>query len=385
MRGLQLSSAYDRRAEARLQAQRVPSFAHAATIYGLGLGDLVRELCTRRELKSLRLVLFDPGVAKLGFALVDQSDWLEDPRLELALARDEAKLERPFAAVPPALQLAEDAALVLRDEVGAALQAGFVAERWKQRLEVLESHIAANEDLVAAAGDVASVFGRAAGGRAIVVGPGPTLADHIELLQAHRKGAELVVISTALAPVLAADLVPDFVVMIDSHSIQPFDPADARAVERLSTVPLVFVPEVQRATLEAWPGPRLAAYLARPRFAELAARHPRAELWTDGTVAHTAVDLAAKLGAQRIELFGLDFSYPGGASHAPGTPDYQAQHAIDQGRTVINGYGERVASDPNLISYLRDLEAFVKRHPSIAFTRAGQSAAALEGVPWIQH
>jgi len=380
VRGVQLTSAYDRLAEAHLQAERIDSEAREATVYGLGLGDLVRDVLARPQLETVRLVLFEPGIAKLGLALGGDADWIDDARLELAWARDEPGLTEPFAAVPPALQFAEDRALVLRDAVGAKLQEGFATERWNERLLVLEQHIAANEELVATGGNVEDVFGSAAGCRAVVVGPGPTLVEHMDMLRAHREGAQLIVISTALGPVLSAGLQPDFVVMIDSHSIVPFAPEEA---QRLEAVPLVCVPEVQRATLEAWPGPRLFAYLRRPRYAALAKRHPRGELWTEGTVAHSAVDLAVKLGAQAVELFGLDFSYPGGASHSPGTPDYVQQHGADQGRTLLDGHGARVASDPNLMGYLRDLEAFVARHPEVTFARAGQSAAAVQGVAWI--
>lgn len=380
VRGLQLTSAYDRLAEAHLQAERIPDGAREATVYGLGLGDLVRDVLARPGLAALRLVLFDPGVVKLGLALGGDADWLDDPRLELSWARDESRIREPFAAVPPALQLAEDAALSLRDAVGAKLQEGFAAARWKEREIALAEHIAANEGLVAGDGDVGSVFGRAAGGHVLVAGPGPTLATHMTKLAALREGAELVVISTALAPVIEAGLTPDFVVMIDSHSIVPFTQEQA---PRLAEVPLVYVPEVQPATLAAWPGPRLAAYLARPRYRELAKRHTRAELWTEGTVAHSAIDLAVKLGASRITLFGLDFSYPGGASHSLGTPDYTEQHGGDLGRTVVDGRGNRTASDPNLISYLRDLEVFVARHPNVIFERIGREAAEVEGVTWL--
>jgi hypothetical protein len=380
VRGLQLTSAYDRLVEAHLMAERIPSGSREATVYGLGLGDLVRDVLARHELEVVRLVLFDPGLVKLGLALGGDADWLDDPRIELAWARDEAGLCTPFAVVPPALQLAEDRALALRDAVGAKLQAGFAADHWQERLVVIEGHIRSNEVLVAADGDVGSVFGRSPGGRAVVVGPGPTLVEHLEELRDFAAGAELVVISTALEPVLAAGLVPDFVVMIDSHSIVPFTSERAAA---LAHVPLVYVPDVQRSTLEAWPGPRLVGYLRRPRFAALAARYPRAELWTAGTVAHSAVDLAVKLGAADVALFGLDFSYPGGVSHSPGTPDYEARRGADQGRTLVNGLGVRVPSDPNLIAYLRDLEAFVRQNPSVSFTRAGRDAATVEGVSWI--
>lgn len=378
--GLQLSSAHDRAAEAALQAQRVPDGTPHATVYGLGMGDLARALLQRTELAGLRVVLLNPGVAKAGLAFSDNSDWLSDARLELCLGRAEREPREPFAAVPPALQLAADDCLVLRDALDVKLQEAFVTQRWNERAASAEQHMLENEELLLGDGDVGQVFGSALGARAIVVGPGPTLAAQLERLSARRPGATLIALSTALQPLLAAGLVPDGVVMIDFHSVHPLKAEQEQALRK---IPLIYTPEVQRSTLEAWPGPRLACYLDRPRYAELRKRIPKANLWTAGTVAHTAVDLAVRLGCSEVMLFGLDFSYPGGESHAPGTPDHAQQLGRDQGRSVLDGLGGRVASDPNLTQYMHDLEDYIRRAANVRFTRADRRAAAMEGVQWL--
>lgn len=82
-------------------------------------------------------------------------------------------------------------------------------------------------------------------------------------------------------------------------------------------------------------------------------------------------------------MFGLDFSYLDGTSHAPGTQDHALQQGRDAGRTLPNGLGERVDSDTNLIQYLRDLEDYVERIPQVTFARADRRCAAMEGVQWL--
>jgi hypothetical protein len=56
---------------------------------------------------------------------------------------------------------------------------------------------------------------------------------------------------------------------------------------------------------------------------------------------------------------------------------------VAAGRTVLDGEGRRLASDTNLIGYLRDLEGFVRRHPAVRFRKAGRRGAAMEGVEWL--
>lgn len=379
VRGLLLASAHDRASEASLQAERVPPGTPRAVCYGVGLGDLPRALLARPELRELRVAPLSLGALRLALEVGEAMDWLADPRVELV--PPELPARTPFAVVPPELQLADDDALPLADALVAELDRPFVEAGWAEREGPLREQIRANRARVAASGDAGALFGAHPGATVAVAAPGPTLAEGLEELRERvRGGALLVAISTALQPLIAAELVPDLVVMIDGLSIDPLRPEQR---DRFREVPLVFAAEVQGATLDAWPGPRLAAYLDRPRYAELAAELPRATLWTEGTVAHSAVDLAVRTGAAEVLLFGLDLGYPGGESHARATPDWQPVAGAPGGRSVLDGRGERLASDTNLVTYLRDLEAYVRRHPGVRFRKAGRRGAALEGVEWL--
>jgi hypothetical protein len=378
--GLQLGSAHNPRAEALLQASRIPEASASATVYGLGLGALAQVLLQRPAMQALRVVLLDPGVTKVGLAFADQRSWLQDSRLELVLADANHTIEEPFAALPPAIQLAQESCLPLRDALGSELQQEFIQAQVSERSQMLADHIRENESRVARDADVAELFGRASGGQVLVVGPGPTLADQFEVITRLRAGAPLIAISTALPSLLGAGIVPDLVVMIDLFSVHVIGPQDEA---KMAQVPLVYSPEVQGETIDAWPGPRFAAYFDRPRYDDLRARLPRSNLWMSGTVAHCAVDLAVLLGAREVVLFGLDFAYPGGSSHAPGNLDRQILEANDRGRTLIDGHGERTSSDPNLIAYLRDLENYIAVHPEVTFQRADRRAAAVRGAQWL--
>jgi hypothetical protein len=376
--GLLLASAHDRVAEAGLRAERIPEGAARAACYGIGLGDLPRALLARPALTELRVAPLSLAALRLALELEPQG-WLEDSRVELV--EPALPVLTPFAVVPPELQLADDDALPLVDALVRELDRPHVEARWAEREVELRRQIADNRGRVAASGDVAGLFGAHPGGTVLVAAPGPTLVEGLTELRARREaGAPLLAVSSALQPLLEAGIVPDAVVMIDGLSIDPLRPEQRPAFRE---VPLVYAPEVPGTTVDAWPGPRLAAYLERPRYDELAAELPRGCLWTEGTVTHSAVDLAVRMGAAEVLLFGVDFGYPGGESHARSAPDWRGGAGVAAGRTVLDGEGRRLASDTNLIGYLRDLEGFVRRHPAVRFRKAGRRGAAMEGVEWL--
>lgn len=378
--GLQLASAQGPEREAELQAARVPHGSKEAFVYGMGQGHLPRVLLERSEVERVTVVLMNLSVARVVFEQTDQSDWVRDPRVRLVHWPEAREVRLPFCVVPPAVQLAETSCFALRDALMLRLQEQFVASVWSPRLETICSYLEQNEPLIEADSDVGQLFGQWQGAEVLVLGPAPTLAAGIPKIRDLKRTSKIVAISTALQPLIEAGITPDLVIMIDSESIDPLT-TDQRAT--FADVPLVYVAEIQRATLEAWPGPRFVAYLNRPRYDDLRKRIPRQNLWTEGTVAHSAIDLAVQCGASRVTLFGLDFGYPGGVSHTAGTPDFMRVRKGDHGRTLIDGFGDVISSDLNLMTYLRDIEQYIKRHPEVEFLRAGRQGASLEGATWL--
>jgi hypothetical protein len=379
--GLQLASAHDPELEAELQAARVPSGSTEAFVYGMGQGFLPRALLKRPGMERVTVVLLNLAVARLVFEQTCQSDWLRDPRVSLVYWPDTRNVRLPFCVVPPSVQLAETACFALRDALMLRLQEQFVASVWSPRLDTICSYLKQNEALIAADPDVGQLFGKWLGRDFLVVGPAPTLAAGITKIGDLQSSSVIVAISTALQPLIEAGITPDLVIMIDSESIDPLTPEQRAS---FADVPLVYVAEIQNSTLVAWPGPRFVAYLDRPRYDDLRARYPRQNLWTEGTVTHSAIDLAVQCGAARVSLFGLDFGYPGGVSHATGTPDFMRVRKGDHGRTLLDGWGNVISSDLNLMTYLRDIEQYIELHPEVEFFRADRRGASLEGATWLE-
>lgn len=376
--GLRLASAYDPLAEARLQARLIPADAREATMYGLGNGVPARVLLEERNLKHLRLVIFEPAVAALCLAAFDFDDVLDDPRVELLRACDLTELSPPFAAVPTCLKLAAPEAARLRDLVELELATPHLIRHLREREGELLAHLAANRTRIAADGDVAELFDARLDETVLVAAAGPTLSEHFDRLR-ERGDALLIAVDAALQPLLAAGIRPEVVVAVDPHEggltrIFDFD------LSELDDTALVYDPVVHPPVLDKWPGRRFAFYRAHERYAELVHALPRAQLWSSGSVLHPAVDLAVRLGASRVELFGTDFANLHGRTHVDGAAwDQPVEPRSGRAHTLRNGRGETIPSQPNLIGYLRDLERFIARNPSVEFVQSSLDSAAIEG------
>jgi hypothetical protein len=373
--GIHLTSRFDRRADAELQAERVPLDATEATVYGIGLGDLPRVLLERLSLERLRVVVLSRAAAKCALAL--DRRWLGDPRVELVLARDERSLRTPSAVSPACLALADDDALALRDAVLLELARPYQARKHAEREPALAAAIDHNRPRLAADRDVAVLFGARPGARAAVAAAGPTLSREAWRLRTSRPDL-VVAVTTALVTLRRERVRPDYVVVIDPKAsvLAHLDGVD---LEALRDVPLVYAPIVDPRVLDRWRGPRYAAYLDQPRYAALREELPRGTLFCAGTVTHAAIDLAVRMGAADVMLYGVDFAYIDGRSHAHGASEERGAPRAS-GTSVLDHHGERMPSDAAFIGFLRDLEAYVARHERVRFRSASARSAKIEGV-----
>jgi hypothetical protein len=373
--GVQLASRHDPRAEAELQARLVPGEAERAALYGFAQGEIVAVLLARAALRRLRVVVLNPSVAREVLARCP-APWLADKRIELARPRDCHDLEPPFAASPADLRLADEEGVRLRDLVALELATPLLRAHRAARAETLLARVAHNEQRFAQDRDVGELFGSRSGACLCVAGAGPTLALHLDELRA--RAAELVAVDAALKPLLEAGVVPAFVVTQDPHE-EGMRRVFAVPTDGLGRACLVYFPEVPTEVLAGWPGERLAARGGGELYRRAPERRGVATLYSSGSVLHPAVDLAVRLGARRVELFGADFALVGGASHAPGCAWQQRWELGPGSAWVLDGHGRRVPSLPNLVGYLRDLERYIAAHGEVEFVTRSRSGAAIRG------
>jgi hypothetical protein len=382
--GIQLGSGYDRRSEAAIQASLVPADSSLAWVYGIGSGDLPRTLLQRESLRWLEVVILNPAVLQASFRFFDHRDWLEDARVNLLTAPEAGDLQRPFAAVPSCLQLADDGAARLRDLVFLELSTPFIREKHGAGNASLIARLEENRDYCRSDGDAGSLFGLHRGERILVAAAGPTLAESFDWIRTRKDRHPLVAVDSALKPLAAAGIVPDAVVAVDPHPEDVLKQFAGFDLAPFSATPLVYFPCVHREVLDLWPGPRLTAYPDHPLFRSLAKRYPKQALFSSGSVLHPAVDLAVGMGAAEIVLLGADFAYPGGFSHVSGAAHARSMVPDIQGHWVHDGSGRRIPTSPNLRGFLRDLEGYIQEHPGVRFANAGRKGARIEGAPYLE-
>ncbi len=378
IQGLHLCSGYDRQREGHWQAQWVPEGTGIAWVYGIGSGECIRSLLHRDGLERLAVVIVSKSCTQASLSSFDHGDWLSDPRVELTLADSRFEFQAPFAAIPACVRLADREVERLRDLIQLELNTPYINARFAANPQ-FQAQIEANLELVAQDADVAELFDTLPGVRVVVCGAGPSLAEHFDYLKKAQR--PIVAVDGAVIPLINKGIIPDFVVSMDGH--QAVTRFFSNNDSRLAKSSLIYFPVVQHQIPKQWPGKRYVAYSQGLLYAAARERHPKASLFAAGSVAHPAVDLAVHMGATQVELAGLDFSYPRDQSHVAGfalqssVPSSARQH-----HSLVDGFGNRVASQANLIGYLRDLEIYVAQHPQVRFVNLSRSGARIQGTTY---
>ncbi|RON26239.1 motility associated factor glycosyltransferase family protein [Pseudomonas lini] len=375
--GIQLTSRHDRTREARLQADSLPIDSPVVHVYGTGLGDLQIELLQRAGLERLYVHILNGAVFALVLQLLDQQQWLSDPRVELLYAGDLAEIQLPFFALPSELVLADDFNAKIRDRLISETHLTFNNREFDpQSPEIIEC-LQASLSLVQSDHDVAELFGSRPGQEVFVIATGPSLEQHFDTLRAIRDQAErplFICVDTAYRPLLTHGIRPDVVVSIDQRiSARHLPPEDT------TDITLVYMPMLDPLVLEAWQGPRYAGYSASPIYQQLRAQLPKGELYVGGSVIHPAADLAVKMGAAQITLFGADFAFPSNKTHAGWNDGDLGPQLGAAKHWVLDGHGQRIKTQLNFRSYLCELERYIAGHPQVRFYNSSRAGAMIAG------
>ena len=379
--GVQLTSRHDRTHEARVQAASLADKAQLH-VYGTGLGDLPAVLLERAGLERLYVHILNGALFALVVQLLDQRHWLEDPRVELFYAGDLSDICTPFFALPAEMLLADDFNAKIRDRLVSEVHLSFNNREFDPQSPVIQQRLQDCLPVLLGDDDVAQLFGTCVDRDVYVIATGPTLEGHFERLAKVRAQAQrplFICVDTAYRPLREHGVVPDLVVSIDqliSFRHLPFEHSEG--------IPLVYLPMSDPEVLRAWKGKRYGGYSASPVYAALREAYPRGELHVGGSVIHPAVDLAVKMGARRITLFGADFAFPMNKTHA-GWNDGELGPSVNQARHwVRDGHGQRVSTQLNFRGYLCVLERYIAAHPQVEFFNSSKAGALIAGTRFNQ-
>ncbi|MFV7770868.1 motility associated factor glycosyltransferase family protein [Shewanella marisflavi] len=391
--GIQLSSRHNRMAEARLFIEQLPNDCKQVTVYGIGMGDVPSLLIDNPQYSQIKVCILNLAVLAIVLAYTDQSEWLNHSSVSLSLNPD-ARLDYPYVAITPELSLCDDAHARLRDLLVIELNQDFANKRHRFDDPLTQERFKCNEALIIKDPDAASLIETMRTEEAIVIGSGPSLEEHYNYLRALCKQPNkpvMIAADTALKGLIHNDIRPDIVVtvdsLIDSYHLPPEDTDDIK---------LVYFPKANPRVLETWRGPRFIAYGESSVYDALAQQYPKLRLYISGSVIHPAIDLAVNLKAKQITLFGCDFGYCHNMSHAFWSAHSFKREDLEERawvnaienrmkaarHWVLDGHGNRIATDLNLRAYLRYLELYIARHPEITFYRASLSGADIQGTEY---
>ena len=293
---------------------------------GMGAGYGIRPFLDRPTLGGALIVEYSIRLVRAILELFDLAPILSDGRVRLLVDPDEVSLERAlFEAYIPILT-GDLSAVALRSRVDAdpapfaeaaeavrrvisrisddySVQA-FFGRRWFSNTV---RNLYAAEQAVRPLPPVRE---------AIVTAAGPSLDDQAADLERSRAGKFLIATDTSMGALLARGIVPDAVISIDCQHISYYHfltpvPGGVPLILDLAS-PASIARRAQRVHFFS-SGHPLCRYIS-------AHFRPFPQLDTSGgNVTQAAVSLAEALGAQRILLYGADYSYPSGESYARGT------------------------------------------------------------------
>ncbi len=187
---------------------------------------------------------------------------------------------------------------------------------------------------------VAAVGDAFAGKPMVIVAPGPSLANNAGLLRSLQGKAIITCFSHSLKPVLAAGVVPDFVVTVDPQDVRyHFAGCD------LSQTCLVNAATVHPSLFEL-PAKRFLTLSANCAIDDwiFDALGEDALVPGGGSVATSAFSLALRWKCDPIIFVGLDLSFPNGQYYVATSSDGNARAKVTDGVMRVEGWSSGFAA-----------------------------------------
>lgn len=216
---------------------------------------------------------------------------------------------------------------------------------------------------------------------AIVVAAGPSLDKNIEELKNAVGKAFIIVVDTALKPVLNAGITPDITITVDPH--KPLTVIDHEEVKNL---PIVSCVDGNYKILTQMKNKIFYFFDNYSYIHDVYERHTGVDvsgLETGGSVSNNAFSLARYLGFKTIILVGQDLAFAGDKSHASSTYSEKVnkQSKLKKGGEVfVEGIdGKQISTMKNMEMYLRWFEKQIKIYPDTKVIDATEGGALKKG------
>ena len=252
--GCHLSSCYNREKEARIQNSTIPLSAEKANLYGVGLGDGVKDLLKRKYLKVLNVYILSPTIFYVYINFFDASSWLNDKRVHLYLAH-EHQLKFPYAVNTGELPFSEETALETKNLIQIDKNTAHENCHQTPKIELYKENFSKNQVFIKQDEYIDNLVNKHKGKKFVVIAGGPTATQQFSWLRKQREELIIIAASTALMSLEVAKIIPDYIVTLDA-SPKLAEHFSVKHIENYRNKTLVYSPIGSHAAIKIWPGIR---------------------------------------------------------------------------------------------------------------------------------
>lgn len=214
----------------------------------------------------------------------------------------------------------------------------------------------------------------------IIVSAGPSLNYNMHYLKEVKDKAVIMAVGSAIKILDSNGIVPHFRVAFD------FAETEGKIFDDIETTDsiLVFADTLYHSILERYEGTKIRMALdtgSLDRYIFENLYNEQFSIKSGFSVANVALDLALKIGSNKIIFMGQDLSYTEGSLYAKGS--WKQEETIDFEKDgfikITNTLGETVYTDKTFLS-MRDLfVSIIKTNPGVVYLNATERGLNIEG------
>lgn len=218
-----------------------------------------------------------------------------------------------------------------------------------------------------------------------IVGAGPSMDIDVHKLKLYKDEGYIFSVGTGSRILHVNDVKSDYRFVIDGYQVL----RNLTDEEEDNGLPIVYSNKVNFNLMDKFKGEKYEMvldldYIAKFTYDLMDVNYK--EIRSAFTVAQVAIDLAAKMGAKRIVLLGMDCAYTDRRLHAANDGE-ELQESVNVNMTfeeeqfikTVDKYGEEIYTDIALLGTKRITEELIIEYPDVEFINAGTGGLTLEG------
>ncbi len=206
----------------------------------------------------------------------------------------------------------------------------------------------------------------------VIVSAGPSLNSNRQLLRQFMGRSTIISVGSALKPLMAAGVTPDYFCIIDPQDLTY---QQIKGYEDIG-IPLLFMDTASHHTVSSYRGRKIVFTSDAQRAPEESER-----IDSNGSVATAVLDIAIKFGGNPIVFVGQDLAFVDYQHHAIGDM-YGEDPTVKDLPTLkqVEGFdGEHLATSSSLLYFKQMIEEKIERTKDVVFINSTYKGARIKG------